>query len=500
MALQNRSTVLAVKVESTEGTAVAPTAAGDYVAIQDNVEMNPDIQTLENAELLNSLGNAKSIQGLENPTASFSHYLTHSEVEGQAPEMDEVLTALYGTEDIQSTERTLTSGSTTTVVSLAAGGTDYSRGRAILLKDSTNGYAIRPVHSVSTNDLTLGFPVSNAPASGVTCGKFVTYAPANSGHQTLSLWRYLANGGAVDMIAGARCTGMTTTFTAGQLINSNYTFEGIEYYWNPVYIDSDDIYIDWTDDQGTAAAAITAGWYKSPHAVASALQTAIDAQTSETITVTYSDTTGKYTIATSTSAVLSLLWNTGTNTANSIGDAIGFSLAANDTGATTYTSDNAITLASPQTPSYDGSAPLAAKNNELFISDGTTAVCFEASEVVHTFELAKTDVLSICATSGKSGTVPTQRTVTMTASALLAQYDADKFNKFVNNTTVRAGYNFGVKSGGNWVAGKCGNIYLPSATITGHSISNNDGLLQLDLELQAFVDSDGNGEAYLTFL
>jgi hypothetical protein len=304
------------------------------------------------------------------------------------------------------------------------------------------------------------------------------------------------------MIAGARCTNMTTTFTAGQLVNSSFSFEGIGYYYNPITIDSDDIYIDWTDDDGTAAAAITAQVYKSPHEVASALQTAMNAQTTETITVTYDDSTGKYTIATSTSATFSLLWNTGTNTANTIGDAIGFSVAADDTGATTYTSDSAQDYSAAYTPSYDGQNPYVAKSNEFFISDGTesSVTCFPASEVVQTFDLAKTDILSICATSGKSGTIPTSRTVTVTASALLAQYDADKWDKYLNNTTVRIGYNFGTKSGGNWVAGKCGCIYMPTAVITDHSISDNDGLIQLDLEMQCFVDSNGNGEVYLNLL
>jgi hypothetical protein len=499
MALQNRSTVLAVTVETTEGTPVTPSSSGDYIAIQDDLDLTPDVETLEDGRLLNSLGMAKPIQGLENPQASFTTPLCASGTEGVANEHSEVLEALWGTETVQSTERTTTSGSTTTVVSLAAGGTDYDRGRAILLKDSTNGYSIRPVHSVSTNDLTLGFPVSSAPASGVTCGKHVCYEPANSGHQTLSLWRYLANGGNIDVISGARCTGMSISFPAGQLITANYSFEGIQYYWNPIEITSSTNTLDFTDDQGTAAATITAGFYKSPHAVASALQTAIDAQTTETITVTYSDSTGKFTIATSTSSLLSLLWNTG-GSGNPIGSKLGFSVAADDTGATSYASDSAITLSSPDTPSYDGADALVAKNNEVLISDGTTAVCFPASEVTANVTLSKTDTLSVCSTSGKSGSVPNAREVTITASALLDQYDSDKFNKFMTNANVRFAYNFGSKTAGNWDAGKCGCLYVPTATITSYGVSNADGLLQVDTEIKAYVDSSGNGEVYLNFL
>lgn len=53
-------------------------------------------------------------------------------------------------------------------------------------------------------------------------------------------------------------------------------------------------------------------------------------------TVTYSQLTGLWTIATNL-AYLKILWNTGTNTATSVGPAIGFSALSDSSGATTYT-------------------------------------------------------------------------------------------------------------------------------------------------------------------
>ena len=501
MALQNRSSVFAPIVETTEGTPVAPSNATDYIPLQDDFTIDTSFDTLANPDLLNSLGPAKTVQGLEAPTATGGFLLKHSGTEGSAPQTTELWEALIGTVTANSTERTTTTGSTVSVVSLGAGGTDFDRGFAVLVKDSANGYSIRPVHSVATNDLTLGFDLPAAPASGVNVGKCVNYTPINSGHQSLTLWQYIANGGAVQMIAGARPTNATVNISAGDIINTSWSFQAIESYVNPVTIAATDIYIDWTDDQGTAAAAITAGTYKSPHEVASALSAAMNAETSETITVSYNDTDGKYTIA-ATGAVFSLLWNTGTNAANTIGDAIGFSVAANDTGALTYTSDNALTLASPQTPAYtnlDANA-LVAKDMEILIGDSDDTTCFKASEASLSIDLTAADVLSICAASGKSGTVPTARTVTMTASALLEKYDVSKWTKFINNGNVRACINAGSKTGGNWDAGKCVNVYLPTCTITSHSFSNADSLVQLDIELQAYVDSSGNGEVYLNFL
>lgn len=502
MALQNRSSVFAPIVESTEGTPVAPSNTTDYIPLQDDFTITTDFATLANPDLLNSLGTAKSVQGLESPTASGSILLKHSGTEGTAPQTTELWEALVGTVTANGTERATTTGSTVSVVNLAAGGSDFARGYAILVKDSTNGHSIRPVHSVATNALTLGFNLANAPASGVSVGKCVHYEPINSAHQTLTLWQYVANGGAIQMIAGARPTNCTVNITAGEIINTSWSFQGIEAYFNPVTIDANDIYVDWTDDDGTFAASITADTYKSPHEVATALTTAMNATaTTVTHTVTYSDTTGKFTFS-QDGSTFSLLWNTGSNAANTIGDAIGFSVAANDTGSTSYVGDNALSYASPQTPAYtnlDVNA-LVAKNMEILIGDADDVVCFKASEASLSIDLTATDVLSVCAASGKSGTVPTTRAVTMTASALLDQYDASKWTKFINNGDVRACINAGSKTGGNWDAGKCVSFYLPTTTITSHSLSNADSLVQLDLELQAYVDTSGNGEIYVNFL
>lgn len=56
----------------------------------------------------------------------------------------------------------------------------------------------------------------------------------------------------------------------------------------------------------------------------------------DTITCTYSTTTGRWTISTD-GAYLSVLWSTGTNTANTIGDVIGFDASTDSTGSTSYT-------------------------------------------------------------------------------------------------------------------------------------------------------------------
>ena len=503
MAIQTRNSVLAIMEETTENTPVSPTASSDYVALQDDASMDPAFDVLDNAELKASLGSAKSILGSENPTFSMSHYLRHSGTEGTAPGYGLLLKASLGNEDDAGVEHDTVGGSTVSVVNVDTGeGATYRRGQALLVKDGTNGYSIRPVHSISSDALTLGFDLSNAPASGVNLGEAITYHVANDdSHPSLTFWHYLGNGGAIQMMSGGRVESVDIEFPAGELVNASYSVGGLEYYFNPIEITSSDIYLDFTSDNGTFAAQVSADFYKDPHELAAAIQTALAAADSlETFTCTYSDSTGKFTIASSTSTVLSLLWNTGTNAANTIGDKIGFSIAADDTGATSYEGDSAISLASPQSASFDSADPLVAKDNEVFIGDADDNVCFTASNVSVNISTPRRVIDDICAASGRSGSLINAREVTVSISAILDQYDADKFRRFRSNSDTRFLYNFGSKSGGNWEAGKSGCVYLPTATITSFSLPDDDGLVALEMELSAFVNDSGEDEVAISFV
>lgn len=500
MAIQTRNSALAVKVETTEGTPVVPAAGSDYVALQDDFSMSPAFEVLDNAELKASLGKAKSVLGLEQPSASTSHYLRHSGTEGSAPNYRYFLKAAFGAEDDAGVEHNTVSGSTTSVINVDTGeGATYLRGQALLIKDGTNGYRIRAVESISSDALTLGFQVPTAPGTGVNLGEAITYYPVNTGHPSLSLWHYVGNTGAIQLVSGARVTDLSISAEAGQFINASYSLEGVEYYFNPITISSANEDIDFNEGGSSLAAVVPSGTYKDPHELAAAIETAMDAVATADITVTYSDSTGKYTIA-SDGVTFELEWNTGASTGTSIGTTLGFAVAADDTGATSYTSDNAITLSSPQTPSYDSASPLVAKNNEVLLGDVDDYACFEASSISFSMATPKTDILSICATSGKSGSVINERTVTIEVSSLLKQYDADKFRKFRENENTKFQFSFGNKSGGNWVAGQCGCLFVPTATITSFEIADQDGLVALNMTLTAYVNDDAEGEVFLSFV
>ena len=501
--IATRSTVLSIKKETTEGTPVVPAATTDFIAVQDDLAMAPETAQLENAELKSSLGMSKTILGMESPTVSFSHYLRASGVVATAPNYGNLLESCLGAVSIAGAEYNTVAASTTSIVKVDAGeGASFQRGEALLIKDPTNGYRIRCIDSIATDDLTIGFQVPTAPGTGVNLGRAVLYYPANASHPTLTAWGYMGNGGAVQMVAGCRVTEVSFSIAAGELINGSYSLEGLAYFFNPMNVVTADSKIDWTDDDGTWAATIPTGWYKDPHKLADAIELAMNDASTETITVTYSNTTGKFTIS-ATGTVLSLLWNSGTNTANTIGNLIGFSVAADDTGtaATTgYTSDNAISYAAAYAPAYDSADPLSAKDNEVMIGSASDYACFKASSCDISIAVSKTDVMSVCSETGKSGSVPNSREVTVTVSALLEQYDARMWESYREGSNVKFQYSFGQKSGGSWVAGKCGAIYIPTATVAAFSVTDNDGLVQLEIELKAYVNSSGEGEIFVNFL
>lgn len=501
--ISTRQSVLGLKVETTEGTPVMPAAATDFIALHDDFDISPEFDNLENAEIHGSIGKAKTIRGAENPKASVPIYLRHSGVEGTAPNYGNLLKAAFGASSTQSTERATVSSSTTALLKVNTGiGADYERGELVLVKDGTNGYSIRPVHSISGDDLTLGFSLANAPASGVNLGKCVLYKPADTGHQSLTLSYYLGNAGALEVMAGGRVTELGLEFSAGALIKGSCAMEGLAFFYNPIEITSSTKYLDFTDDDGTFAAIIPTGWYKDPSDLADAIKTAMDtANAGETHTCTYSSSTGKFTIK-STGTLLTLKFATGTNTANTIATKIGFTVAdKSGTAATTgYTSTSALTFNASYTPTYDSADPIAAKYHEVLIGDSTDTTAFDASSVKFTLSLDRKVIPSVCAQSGRVGSVIAGRTAKVSVTALIGQYDVDKFARYRAGTDTRFFYAFGTKAGSNWVAGKCGGLYLPTASVSQFAIKNADGLATLEMELTSYVDASGNGEVYLGFV
>lgn len=501
-AYNNNASVLAVVEETTSGTLKAPSSATEYMALQTGFELSPEVEEIETEEIKASIGPSKTLTGLERPTASWRHYLRHSGTEGATPDWHLLAKSIFGSTSTNGTERLTAAASTSTVIKLASGGTDFTaKGKAMLIKKTV--YEIRPTDSVATNDVTLGFALSSsAPGSGIGVGKCINYTPVSSGHPTLSTWLYRANGAAVEAMAGGQVSGMEMSCEVGQPLNVSWTLGGTKYFFNPIIITSTNKYIDITTDNVTDdPATIPEGAYRTPHELASAIQAALAAaDPAETFTCTYSDTTGKFTIATSTSTVLSLLWNTGANAANTAATILGYSAAADDTGATSYVADNAQSWANAITPALDSTDPLIARDMEVLLGTQSSfmSLCVQTMNINIGLEI--TDVTCISASSGIDSRLPVRRNTSIELTALLSQHDAGKFDKFFNKTEQKFLFNFGAKSGGNWVAGRCGCFYAPQAAISAFRVGENNGAVIYSITITPYVDASGNPEIYLNLL
>lgn len=505
MAEITKKSVMAIVEEVTEGTPVLPTAGSQYVALQEGFSVSPEFENLENAELSGTVGIRAPIIGSEAPTADVSHYLRHSGVEATAPQFSPMIKAAIGAQVAAAVEHVTVGGSTAGTSSVAAvingdagTGATFERGKCALIKDGVNGYSIRPVDSINTDALTLGFNLANAPASGVSLGRAILFKPSDT-PPTLSMHVYQGNGGAYELLAGARVTEMSIEANARELINSSFSFEGISYKFDAIEITSSTRYIDFNDGSDKSF-ALEVKVYSHPHELAKAAQDGMNTVSSG-ITVTYNDSganAGKFTFA-KASGTFNLEWATGANTANTAAGKFGFAVA-DETGFLTYTSDNVASWASPQTATFDAGEPLICKDNEFMLGDFDDYGCSGAQSVNISVANEIVKVPDICEESGVGASILSSREVTAEVVLTLARHDADKFRRFKEGVTTKALFVAGSKTGGNWVPGKCLAVYMPQAKISSFAVGEADGVVTMNITLTAFVSASGEGEVYLNFL
>jgi len=493
-----RASVFSLKKETTSGTYNPPSTGSDFVPLRPGNSTSYEPEQLSSDELLNDIGTAKSFVGKEVVSGSHSAYLKHSGVEGQEPQLGVLYESVMGTKHITATERDTVGVSTTTALTVGAGeGAEFPVGKAVMIKNGS-GYQIRNVKSVAGDVLTLNFSLPSTVPALTNLGKGVTYIPAAQNHPTFSTTKYLGNGYAKEVTAGNTVTEASFTMDANGFGEVEFSYEGTKYFFNPITITSTNKFLDVTDDTGTFAVSIAEKIYKTPVELADALQAALEAANAESYTVTFSNSTGKFTIASTTNTVLSLLWLTGTNAANSIGSTLGFVVSANDTGALTYTSDNELSYTAAISPSYDNAEAIIIKNAELFIGNQVDNICICAQTVSLTVSKSVEDVDCICEESGILEKIPTERTVEMTVTAALKKHDVSLLDALLKNSGISAMINAGPKTGGNWTPGKCFNAYVANCTVSAYT-TEGDSFITANITLKGFVSSTGK-DLYLNFI
>lgn len=494
----NRASLFGIKEEVTQGVYIAPTTGADILALRPGNELSYEPEPLDNDELLNDIGSAKSSVGKESVSGKHPAYLRHSGVEGQEPQLGLLYESILGSKYIVATEEVTIGGCTVSIIKLGAGlGANCRVGQALLIKDGVNSYSIRNIKSISGDDLTLNFNLNTAPAAGVGLGKAIVYIPAAQGHPSFSTTKWLGNGFAKECSAGNTVTTVGLKAAANGYAELEFAFEGTEYLFNPVIITATNKYLDVTDDTGTIAISVPEGIYKTPIELADALHAACNGASTENYTVTYNSLTGKFTIA-STSTLLTLLWNTGANTANSIGTTLGFLVAADDSGSLTYTSDNELSYACAITPTFDGGELIVMKGAQLCVGTETDNVSLITQDATINITKEVEDVDDFCEASGISEKIPVGRAAEMTITMALKKHDAGLLDALLKNSTIGAMLNAGSKSGGNWIAGQCFNMYLQSATVSKYT-TTGDSFIQVELGLKGFVTTTTK-DIYLNFV
>lgn len=493
----NRASTLVIKKEVINNVYLGPASGADFVPMRPGSELKYEPEQLSNDELLNDIGAAKGFTGKEKVSGSHSAYLKHSGTEGVEPELGVLYESVMGSKQVAAAEYVTIAGCTTKIIKVGAGvGLNFVVGQALLIKIGS-GYAIRNIASISTDDLTLDFDLAVAPGVGVALGKAITYLPQADGHPTFSTTKYIGGGFAKEISSGNTVNDVSWKMDANGFGEVEFGFEGVGYAFNPIIISAINKFIDITDDTGTFAVSIAEGIYKTPVEIAEALQAALDAGSTETYAVSYSSITGKFTIA-SGSIVLSILWNTGANAANSIGATIGFSVSADDTLSVTYTSDSAQVFAQPYTPIYDVVDAIVVKGAELLIGNQADNISLCAQSVALKVSKTIEDVDCISSSSGILEKIPTARQAEMTVTCAIKKYDVALLNALLKNSSISAMMNAGPKTGGNWVPGKCFNFYLQSCTVASY-MTTGDSFIQAEISLKGFVSSTTK-DVYFNFV
>lgn len=504
MAELQRASVRAIVEETSIGVLKAPTSGTDFVPLRPGFSLTSSIDELENDEILNDIGSSKNLTGLERPEGEHPAYLKNSEVAGTAPETALFYKSALGGQTTAAAEYdTVASSTAGTATARAvikvdtAEGATFSEGEALLIQDGVNGYSIRNVYSISSNDLSLNFNLDAAPAAGVLLGRATLFTPQASNLPSFSVWDYGGNGGYIQAQAGCRTSEIAMSFPTGEQAEVNFNFAGTETFFNPAIVVATNKYIDFEDDGGVVQAVLDEEIFKSPIAFIDHVVSKMDAASVDAITGSYDSETGKFTL-TSDGTTFELLWNTGAQAANSAKTILGFN-NADKTGATFYTSDNAMNLAAPYTPTYDNATNIVIKGAQLFVGSFSDNVCRPFTNADVNITIEQEDVLSACAASGVSEKLPVRRVATLEATVVLPRYEAHLFDKFINNKDASLMLNAGQKdSAGNWVKTKCVNVFMPQATLTQHDVGG-DTVVELTLSARGYI-SGTKKDIYINYV
>lgn len=504
----NRASTFAIVSEDTCGVLKVISSATSFIPLRSGFTFDSSFEELANEELNNSIGMTKSFKGKETHSGSHAAYLKNNEDDG-FPEIDPILLNAFGTKVSRASTYSVMASTLTSIAVNDDANSVMEVGECILVSDTTNGYFARNIVSISSDGSIVRFfpSLDTAPGLGSVINKNYMYKPDTTELNTFSSWLHRADGGTTEAMAGCAVTDLTLELPASQQANLNVSYQGSEYYFNPINITSDNSKLQFMAASDTHTVDIPPKVYRTPQDLGDSIKISMDRASADTHTVIYKSfgtNKGKFNIS-SDGTQLTLLWSTGSFANNSIGTQVGFDTSANDSGSTNYNSDN-VQIYNPRvlssqatlSPSYDDADNIVLKDATCYLGTLTDNFLRKASTVSVSIGTPLSDIDDMTSESGLYARIKNSRETTVTATFLFEKHESNLFYNYLNNDTVSFATTIGPKDiDGNFVPTKCVNIYAPTAIISEHKISG-DEILAIEVTVKGHVTSD-NQDVYLNY-
>lgn len=228
------NTKVAVEVEVTEGTYVAPTGASSFFqTLSDGFEMTPAKEQVERNVFIGSVGKVSPRTSTRSVSGSIPVELKPLSTAGDAPEFDELMRSALGTKRQIASAITTKVGNTASQLEIEdADIGDLQIGDCILVKES-GAYHVSPISardpSAGTANVTLLIPAGGAFSNNVEIEKCTTYTVAESAHPALSITKYLEDA-IREAAIGCKITSLSIeNFATGQIPTANFSYEGLDF-------------------------------------------------------------------------------------------------------------------------------------------------------------------------------------------------------------------------------------------------------------------------------
>lgn len=228
------NTKVAIIAETTEGVYKAPTAATDFIQpMVDGISLEGSKELIDRKNLTSTIGYANPRVGMQSVTSSIPVEYKAKGVAGGAPQSGLLVEGCLG-----ATRNAVEVTSTNAIHSdgyIAVSATDISKfavGDIVLVKEA-GAFHVSPITSAAwTTDgyrVNLLVPGADPFSAEVKIAAFKTYLPAQSGHKSISVSKYVEDL-ILDQAAGCKVTSMgLTNFATGQLPQLNFKLDGMSF-------------------------------------------------------------------------------------------------------------------------------------------------------------------------------------------------------------------------------------------------------------------------------